>query len=158
VYRAWDADLRREVAVKLPRDEFRGQTELMERVLREARSAAQLRHPAIVPIYEVGQHGNTTYIVYQFIPGPTLAKLLSDTHPSAKQAAEWVARIAEALHYAHECGVVHRDVKPSNIMMQKVEGRGSRVEEQKGKCDDRDTPPSTPSPQPLTLNSPHSSR
>ncbi len=117
VYRAWDTELRRDVAIKLPRDEFAGQPDLMERALREARSAAQLRHPAIVPIYEVGTHGDATYIVYEFVPGPTLAKLMRETRPSPQQAAAWVARIAEALDYAHGCGVVHRDVKPANVMM-----------------------------------------
>jgi WD40 repeat protein len=117
VYHAWDPELERDVAVKVPRDEFADANELIQRVRREARSAAQLRHPAIVPIYEVGEDSGRTFIVYQFIHGPTLAALNKHTRPAARQAATWVMQIAEALEYAHSAGIVHRDIKPANILM-----------------------------------------
>ncbi len=117
VYRAWDPELRRDVAIKVPHAELLADPDAGARLLREASSAARLRHPAIVPIHEVGQEGDVPFIVYAHIPGPTLARELARTRPSPQQAAAWVARVAEALEYAHQQGIVHRDVKPSNLMM-----------------------------------------
>lgn len=117
VYRAWDSELCREVAIKVPRAEFASHEELLGRVLREVQSAARLHHPSIVPIFEIGHAGQTTFIVYEFISGPTLAEQLRSQLPTPTQAAEWIAELAEALHYAHQCGVVHRDVKPANVLM-----------------------------------------
>src|SRR5262249_48046610 len=85
----------------------------------EARSVAQLRHPSIVPVYETGQSDNQPYLVSEFVEGITLADLLTARRPSFREAAELIANLADALHYAHEQGVVHRDVKPSNIMLEK---------------------------------------
>ncbi len=117
VYRAWDPALRREVAIKVPRAEFVEDESSRNRTLREAQSAARLRHPAIVPIHEVAHDGDVTYIVYEFMPGPTLAQAMRDSPPSPEQSATWAARVADALEYAHSCGIVHRDVKPANVMM-----------------------------------------
>jgi WD40 repeat protein/tRNA A-37 threonylcarbamoyl transferase component Bud32 len=117
VYRARDTELLREVAVKVPRAELMEEPGALARVLREAQTAARLRHPAIVPIHEVGQHAGSTFIVYEFIRGPTLTCLTANTTPSPQQSAEWVARLAEALDYAHQNGIVHRDVKSANVMM-----------------------------------------
>jgi WD40 repeat protein/tRNA A-37 threonylcarbamoyl transferase component Bud32 len=117
VYRAWDPELRREVALKVPRAELLADPEWRERVLREGRSAARLRHPAIVTLHEAGVAGDTPYLVYDFITGPTLADALRQAGPTPQQAAGWVMRLAEALDYAHRCGVIHRDVKPANVML-----------------------------------------
>jgi len=117
VYRAWDPELRREVAVKLRHSEVSMDTAGNDRMEREAQSAARLRHPAIVPIHEVGDHDGSPFIVCELLPGPTLAELLKRTKPAPQQAAAWVARLADALDYAHESGIVHRDVKSANILM-----------------------------------------
>ena len=89
----------------------------MQRFVREARSVAQLRHPSIVPVHEVGQQDGMPYLVNEFVQGMTLADLISGQRPSPREAARLVAAVADALQYAHERGVVHRNVKPSNVML-----------------------------------------
>jgi serine/threonine protein kinase len=116
VWKARDTQLDRLVAVKIPRQ---GQIESAdaEQFLREARAAAQLRHPQIVAVHEVGRDNGTLYIVSDFIQGVTLADRLTAGPVTPREAAELVAQVAEALHHAHEAGVIHRDLKPSNIML-----------------------------------------
>jgi WD40 repeat protein len=117
VYKARDPQLDRVVALKLPRAGEVPDGERLERFLREARSAAQLRHPAIVPIHEVGQHDGVPYLVSEFVEGVTLADALTSRRYDFREAAELIARLADALEYAHGQGVVHRDVKPSNVLL-----------------------------------------
>jgi hypothetical protein len=106
VYKARDAELERIVAIKVPRAELTG-GESMDRFLREARSVAQLRHPSIVPVYEVGQEEQVPYLVSEFVQGITLADRLTDRPPPPfRESAEIVAVLADALQYAHEMGVV----------------------------------------------------
>jgi tRNA A-37 threonylcarbamoyl transferase component Bud32 len=117
VYKARDTELDRIVALKVPRAGDLSSGEDQDRFLREARSAAQLRHPNIVPLYEVGQAKGMPYLVSGYVQGVTLADLLTARQLPPREAAELVAVVAEALQYAHEQGVIHRDVKPSNIMV-----------------------------------------
>lgn len=117
VFKARDPELDRIVAIKTPRGGSVIGGQELERFLREARSTAQLRHPAIVSVHEVATLDGVPYIVSDFVHGVTLADQLTARRPSPREAALLVATIAEALHYAHEQGVVHRDVKPSNIML-----------------------------------------
>jgi serine/threonine protein kinase/Tfp pilus assembly protein PilF len=117
VWRAKDPDLGRNVAVKIPRPGVMGGPEFEERFLREARSAANLKHEGIVTVHEVGRQDDTIYIVSDYLEGVSLAEWLTGRRPTFRDSAELVARIAEALDYAHRQGVVHRDLKPANIML-----------------------------------------
>jgi WD40 repeat protein len=117
VYKARDTELGRLVALKVPRGGFLPGTGEAERFLREARSVAQLRHPGIVALYDVGQVEGVYFLVSEYVQGATLAERHSTGRLSFRKAAELVTHVADALQYAHEQGVVHRDVKPSNIML-----------------------------------------
>jgi WD40 repeat protein len=116
VWKARDTQLQRMVAVKIPRQGKLNPQET-ELFLRDARAAAQLRHPRIAGVHEVGREFDTVYIVSDFIDGANLAEWLSGRRLTAEESAELVVQIAGALHHAHEAGVVHRDVKLGNIMM-----------------------------------------
>jgi S1-C subfamily serine protease len=117
VYKARDPELDRIVAIKVPRVGSLGSGPELDRFLREARSAAQLRHPSIVSVHEVGQAEGMPYLVSDFVHGITLADSLTAGRPGFQEAARLVAHLAQVLQYAHDQGVVHRDVKPSNIML-----------------------------------------
>src|SRR5712691_2863839 len=117
VYRARDPERDRTVAVKFPRAGNLTEGQELDRFLREARSAAQLRHPSIVPVHDVGQQDGLPYLVSDFVEGVSLADVLTGRRPSPRESAQLIAAVADALDYAHRQGVVHRDVKPSNIMV-----------------------------------------
>ena len=117
VYRAYDPVLDREVALKVPQAGTLDSPGAVERFLREAKAAAQLRHPHIVPVYDAGQDGTFHYIASAFIEGRTLAEAIEDGGLDFRQAAQVVRELAEALAYAHGLGIVHRDVKPANVML-----------------------------------------
>jgi tetratricopeptide (TPR) repeat protein len=118
VFKAHDPELDRTVAVKVPRRANVGEAPHdVDRFLREARSVAQLRHPNIVSVHEVGMLDGTPYLVSDFVEGLTLSDVLTARRPAPREAAKLIAEVADALHHAHQEGVVHRDVKPSNIMV-----------------------------------------
>lgn len=116
VWKAKDSELDRFVAIKIPHlKKLGGQS--AEQFLREARAAAQLDHPNIVPVFEVGRHEQVLFIVSQFIEGVSLEDFLSARKLSVREAATMIAVIAEAIGCAHAVGVIHRDLKPSNILL-----------------------------------------
>lgn len=118
VWQAHDLILQRAVAVKLLHPHLAADPNISERFRREAVSAARLSHPNIVPTYDAGTDGSVSYIVLGLIHGPTLAeRLATDGRLSPSDAAYVVSQVADALNHAHSCGLVHRDVKPSNILM-----------------------------------------
>jgi serine/threonine protein kinase len=117
VYKARDPQLDRVVAIKVLRAGSLATAEDRDRFLRVARSVAQLRHPGIVPVHEVGEHDGVPYLVSDFVRGMTLADLLTAGRPPPREAARLVAAVAEALQYAHMRGVIHRDVTPSKILL-----------------------------------------
>lgn len=116
VWKAHDESLDRNVAVKIPRKD-RLTPEETEHFFREARAAAQLKHPHIVSVHEVGRDGELVYIVSDFIEGNPLSRWRKKHTVSPNRAATLCVSIAEALQHAHDCGIIHRDIKPSNIMM-----------------------------------------
>ena len=117
VWKARDTELERWVAVKIPRRQDPSAAE-QEIFLREAKAAAGLQHPGIVPVHQVGQsEQDGLYIVSEFIHGITLADWLTANTPTFRQAAKICPLVAEALEHAHQRGVIHRDVKPANIML-----------------------------------------
>src|SRR5918992_1001954 len=113
VWLAWDEKLEREVAVKV----IPGEHGAGERVEREARAAARLNHPGIVAIYELASDAHDVYLVSELVRGRTLAELLRARALSDRDVARIGAALCEALHHAHERGVIHRDVKPGNVMV-----------------------------------------
>jgi serine/threonine-protein kinase len=118
VYRARDPRLGREVAIKVLSAALSQEHGYLERFRREARSIAQLNHPNIVSVYDFGEQGNTTYLVMPLIQGGTLRELLGQRGMlPLNEAVALVEQIGGALQYAHERGLIHRDVKPANILV-----------------------------------------
>ncbi|WP_197532380.1 protein kinase domain-containing protein [Symmachiella macrocystis] len=120
---AFDPQLNREVALKIPRTDASISDDMDRRFLREGRAAAALTHPNIIPVYEAGKIEEGRYILSAYCAGPNLAMWISRRCEQGlvndpRQVAEWVAQLVEASEYAHRQGVVHRDLKPSNIMLE----------------------------------------
>jgi len=117
VYRAEDTRLRRIVAIKVLRaDKVKLQLE-RQRLLQEARAASTLNHPNIVQIHELDSHEGDDFIVMEFVPGRTFAQLLKEKRLTIDEVIVYASQIASALAAAHAAGVVHRDIKPGNIML-----------------------------------------
>ena len=117
VYRARQVSLNRPVALKMILSGALASSEEVQRFRREAEAAANLQHPRIVSIYEVGEHDGRQYFSMEYVAGRTLSAWARERRPGPRDAAEIVARIAEAIAHAHEQGVLHRDVKPSNVLV-----------------------------------------
>jgi tetratricopeptide (TPR) repeat protein len=145
VYKARQATLDRDVAVKFLRDAHRGDSEQRERFLREARTVARLRHPNLVQLYEFGEApsaGGATsqpYLVLEYVSGGSLADQMRGSPQPPEDAARLVETLAEAIHYAHQQGVIHRDLKPANILLQRGEVKGNEQTRVLG--DPRPSPP-----------------
>ncbi len=117
VYRGYDPTLQREVALKIPHPGSLDSEKAKERFLQEPKAAAQLRHPNIVPVYDAGVDGDMYYIASAFIEGQALNVVIGEARPDLRKSAAIVRTLAEALDYAHGRGIVHRDVKPANVML-----------------------------------------
>ena len=117
VYRARDARLGRDVAVKVLPASYSSDTERLRRFEQEARAAAALNHPNILAIHDVGNHEGSPYIVSELLEGETLRDRLRYGPLSQRKAIEFVVQIAQGLAAAHDKGIVHRDLKPENIFI-----------------------------------------
>lgn len=116
VWKGYDPDLRRVVAIKVPRPDRFSQDQVRA-FLQEARRVAQLRHPGIVPVHDVGYDAQYCFIVSDFVEGGSLADRLRRGLPNWRETARLAAKIAKVLDHAHQQGFIHRDVKPANILL-----------------------------------------
>src|SRR5262249_45614735 len=121
VYLAHDDQLQRLVAIKVPHRRLLSRPEDAEAYLSEARTVAKLDHPNIVPLHDVGSTDQfPCFVVSKYIDGTDLATRIKQSRLSIREAVELVATVAEALHHAHKQGLVHRDIKPDNILLDKT--------------------------------------
>jgi serine/threonine protein kinase/Tol biopolymer transport system component len=119
VYLAWDTTLDREVALKILPPEIASDQQRMQRFVQEAKTASALNHPNIMTIFEIGQTDSTYFIATEFIDGITLRQHIAGRRLKLSEALDIAAQVAAALTAAHAAGIVHRDVKPENIMLRK---------------------------------------
>lgn len=126
VYRAFDLNLSRLVSLKVMHEHLGQQPEFRQRFWKEAQVAARLDHPAIVRVYDFGSAQNLLYLVMAFIPGGSLRRALHQAYEQGMvvdlgEALILMAQVADALDYAHRQGVIHRDIKPDNVLLQALE-------------------------------------
>ena len=119
VYRARQKSLNRTVALKVIGLGQWATEAHVKRFRREAEAAAKLDHPSIVPIHEVGERDGCCYFSMNFVEGGQLDQVVRDTPMSPRQAAKLIAKVARTVHYAHEHGILHRDIKPGNVLLDK---------------------------------------
>jgi YVTN family beta-propeller protein len=124
VYRASEEGLGRKVALKVIAPELAQDERFRERFLRESRIAASLDHPHVIPIYQAGEDRGLLFLAMRYVEGTDLARVVAeDGALEPKRAVDLLSQVAEALDAAHEKGLVHRDVKPSNVLIAKAAGR-----------------------------------
>src|SRR5438270_6127567 len=118
VFRAKDTLLERNVALKILHEQYTRDDDYVERFRREARAVAQLAHPNIVTVIDRGEQEGRQFIVFEYVDGESLKQLVDRTGPlSVEQAVELALQVARALAFAHQQGLVHRDVKPQNVLL-----------------------------------------
>lgn len=123
VYKAQDLLLERPVAVKVLREQWAADTDFIARFRQEARSAASLSHPNIVAVYDVGEDAGRHYIVMEFIAGPSLKEEIASGPLSSQRVIEIGGQVCAGLEYAHQKGVIHRDIKPHNILLHEQQAK-----------------------------------
>jgi serine/threonine protein kinase len=127
VFKGRDITLQRDIAVKIMHPQFARRPDFRERFLQEARTAAKLDHPGVVKVFDFGQAQGHLYIVMEFLPGANLRQMLQELKASGQwivlpEAIELLRQVCLAIDYVHHEGVLHRDIKPDNIMLKPAEG------------------------------------
>jgi eukaryotic-like serine/threonine-protein kinase len=155
VYLARDEELDREVAVKVLADHALGDDAFRERFVREARMAASLSHPNIVTVYDTGEADGRPFIVMEYVEGETLAALLArEKRLAPTEVVELALQVCAGLDHAHEAGLVHRDVKPQNLLRRADDGivkiADFGIARSSGATWRRSRPPATTCPPPPT--------
>jgi serine/threonine protein kinase len=122
VYKAYDPNLRRVVAIKLIHSHLSQDPQFVRRFEEEAASVAQMRHPSIIQVYDFNIEGNTYFIIFEFVPGESLRERLQRTIEANRsleltKIVDYSSTVAGALDYAHNLGIIHRDIKPANVMI-----------------------------------------
>src|SRR5437773_2700367 len=118
VFLGTDRVLGRRIAIKVLSDRFARDSSFVARFRREAQSAASLNHPNVVSVFDTGSDNGTHFIIMEYVQGKTLAEVIKEEAPLAPERATRIAQdVADALAFAHDAGIVHRDVKPGNIML-----------------------------------------
>src|SRR6266404_5799898 len=117
VYRARDARLQRDVAIKVLPQSFASDPERLRRFEQEVRATGQLNHPNILAVYDAGTHQGAPYVVEELLEGETLRARLTGTPLPVRKTLEYARQIAAGLAAAHQKGIVHRDLKPENIFI-----------------------------------------
>ena len=117
VYRARDTRLGRTVAIKVLPATVAGEGERRERFLQEARATAALSHPNISALYEIGDENGQLYLVFEYVPGETLTAAIAGRPLNPRRALDLSIQMADAIADAHAAGIVHRDIKPDNILV-----------------------------------------
>ena len=118
VYKAHDSLLERHVALKVLHEQYAGDEDFVERFKREARLVAQLQHPNIVTVIDRGEEDDRQYIVFEYIEGENLKELVVRRgHLEVREALEIALEVARGLAFAHDNGLIHRDVKPQNVLL-----------------------------------------
>jgi serine/threonine-protein kinase len=152
VYKAWHRRLQRTVALKMVLRGDEASAEDRARFEAEARAAAHLDHPNIVPVYEAGSEGGQAYFSMRFVEGPTLAALLTRGPLRPREAARILAAVARAVQYAHDRGILHRDLKPSNILLEMGNGEWGMGNEERPRGDSSFPTPHSPFPIPMVTD------
>ena len=117
VYKAYQASMDRHIALKILPTYLAQDPQFARRFKREARTIARLEHKNILPVYDYGEDNNITYLAMRYLEGRTLQDVLADEDVSLDEAARIITQVCRALDYAHRKGVIHRDVKPANVLI-----------------------------------------
>jgi serine/threonine protein kinase/WD40 repeat protein len=129
VYLARQTSLNRLVALKMLLPSTPASPEQLDRFRAEAEALARLNHPNIVPVYDIGAAEGHPYFTMEYVPGPSLARVLNERPQAAGASARLIELLARAVHAVHECGIIHRDLKPANVLLQRVGAAGGENEQ-----------------------------